>query len=414
MKKTVRTIGIFIVMAAILAACMPTASAATQAVAPTAIVATQAPAQSNTSANLMDQEQTYEAVYALANPSVVNIQVVIGSSSTTTSSQDNNNQIIPGFPEFQIPQQQTPTTAEGSGFIYDTQGHIVTNNHVVEGATKITVTFSDSTQAAATLVGTDPGADLAVIKVDVDASLLKPLTLADFSTVKVGQIVAAIGNPFGLQGSMSTGIVSGLGRMLESSSSSSRTQNTLNFSIPDMIQTDTAINPGNSGGPLLNMNGEVIGVNTAIETTSGTNSGVGYAIPSSIVKAVADELIKNGKVEHSWLGIAGTSLTADLAQAMGLDANQRGVLISEISSGGPADKAGLRGSSKSAMVDGIQYSIGGDVITSIDGNQVKNFDDLLSYIFLNTKAGQKVELGILRDGKAQTVTVTLAARPTSN
>lgn len=202
--------------------------------------------------------------------------------------------------------------------------------------------------------------------------------------------------------------------MLSSSSSSSNSQSTLNFSIPDMIQTDTAINPGNSGGPLLNLDGEVIGVNTAIETTSGTNSGVGYAIPSSIVQSVADQLIKTGKVEHTWLGIAGTTLTANISQAMELDASTRGVLISEVTSGGPADKAGIQGSSKTAMIDGIEYSIGGDIITSIDGNEVKNFDDLLSYIFMNTQAGQKVELGILREGKAQTVTVTLVARPSSN
>lgn len=411
MRKTIQTSGIIIVMAALIAACAPVATS-TQPAA-TAIVSTAAPVQSSTGVDLAGQEKSYEAVYELANPSVVNIQVVIGSTADTTA-QDNSNQTVPGFPEFQLPQEQTPTAAEGSGFIYDTQGHIVTNNHVVEGATKITVTFSDGTQAAATLVGTDPGADLAVIKVDVSSALLKPLTLADFSTVKVGQIVAAIGNPFGLQGSMSTGIVSGLGRMLSSSSTSSGSQTTLNFSIPDMIQTDTAINPGNSGGPLLNLEGEVIGVNTAIETTSGTNSGVGYAIPSSIVKSVADTLIKDGKVEHSWLGIAGTTLTADMSTEMGLDANQRGVLISEITQGGPADKAGLLGSSKTATIDGIDYSVGGDIITSIDGKEVKNFDDLLSYIFLNTQAGQKVELGILRDGKAQTVTVTLAARPASN
>lgn len=413
MKKTIRTTGIIILLAAMLAACAPAVGSSTQIVAPTAAANTAEAVQPNPEVNLVDQEKAYENIYELANPAVVNIQVVMNSTSTT-SSQGFFDQVIPGFPEFSTPQESTPTTAEGSGFVYDTQGHIVTNNHVVEGASSIVVTFSDGSQAAAQVVGTDPGADLAVIKVESTASLPTPLTMADFSTIKVGQIVAAIGNPFGLQGSMSTGIVSGLGRMLSSSSSSSNSQSTLNFSIPDMIQTDTAINPGNSGGPLLNLDGEVIGVNTAIETTSGTNSGVGYAIPSSIVQSVADQLIKTGKVEHTWLGIAGTTLTANISQAMELDASTRGVLISEVTSGGPADNAGIQGSSKTAMIGGIEYSIGGDIITSIDGNEVKNFDDLLSYIFMNTQAGQKVELGILREGKAQTVTVTLVARPSSN
>jgi len=234
--------------------------------------------------------------------------------------------------------------------------------------------------------------------------------------VKVGEIAVAIGNPFGLQGSMSTGIVSGLGRMLETNGAQNQSQfqsNTPNFSIPDMIQTDTAINPGNSGGPLLNLAGEVIGVNTAIATTSGTNSGVGYAIPSSIVKAIADQLIENGKVDHAWLGIAGQDLTSNLATAMKLDAGQRGVLINEVVQGGPADKAGLKGSSTTVTIYGIDVSVGGDVITAVDKVEVKNFDDLLSYIFLHTQSGQKVELTILRDGKPMTVTVTLASRPGS-
>jgi 2-alkenal reductase len=410
MKRTFLMPFILIIALAFLSACTAAPAAATQQ--PVVAAATQAPTSAASSALLPANslEQAYMQVYEAVNPSVVNIQVI--QEISNTSSQGFT---IPGFPELQNP-QTTPSVVEGSGFVYDTNGHIVTNNHVIENASNIVVTYSDGSQASAKLVGTDPGADLAVIQVEGDFSKLKPLSLADFSTVKVGEIAVAIGNPFGLQGSMSTGIVSGLGRMLETNGAQNQSQfqsNTPNFSIPDMIQTDTAINPGNSGGPLLNLAGEVIGVNTAIATTSGTNSGVGYAIPSSIVKAIADQLIENGKVDHAWLGIAGQDLTSNLATAMKLDAGQRGVLINEVVQGGPADKAGLKGSSTTVTIYGIDVSVGGDVITAVDKVEVKNFDDLLSYIFLHTQSGQKVELTILRDGKPMTVTVTLASRPAS-
>ncbi|HBF41139.1 MAG TPA: hypothetical protein DDW19_05050 [Anaerolineaceae bacterium] len=410
MKRTFLMPFILIIALAFLSACTAAPAAATQQ--PVVAAATQAPTSAASSALLPANslEQAYMQVYEAVNPSVVNIQVI--QEISNTSSQGFT---IPGFPELQNP-QTTPSVVEGSGFVYDTNGHIVTNNHVIENASNIVVTYSDGSQASAKLVGTDPGADLAVIQVEGDFSKLKPLSLADFSTVKVGEIAVAIGNPFGLQGSMSTGIVSGLGRMLETNGAQNQSQfqsNTPNFSIPDMIQTDTAINPGNSGGPLLNLAGEVIGVNTAIATTSGTNSGVGYAIPSSIVKAIADQLIENGKVDHAWLGIAGQDLTSNLATAMKLDAGQRGVLINEVVQGGPADKAGLKGSSTTVTIYGIDVSVGGDVITAVDKVEVKNFDDLLSYIFLHTQSGQKVELTILRDGKPMTVTVTLASRPGS-
>jgi len=410
MKRTFLMPFILIIALAFLSACTAAPAAATQQ--PVVAAATQAPTSAASSALLPANslEQAYMQVYEAVNPSVVNIQVI--QEISNTSSQGFT---IPGFPELQNP-QTTPSVVEGSGFVYDTNGHIVTNNHVIENVSNIVVTYSDGSQASAKLVGTDPGADLAVIQVEGDFSKLKPLSLADFSTVKVGEIAVAIGNPFGLQGSMSTGIVSGLGRMLETNGAQNQSQfqsNTPNFSIPDMIQTDTAINPGNSGGPLLNLAGEVIGVNTAIATTSGTNSGVGYAIPSSIVKAIADQLIENGKVDHAWLGIAGQDLTSNLATAMKLDAGQRGVLINEVVQGGPADKAGLKGSSTTVTIYGIDVSVGGDVITAVDKVEVKNFDDLLSYIFLHTQSGQKVELTILRDGKPMTVTVTLASRPGS-
>ncbi|MEN6571161.1 MAG: trypsin-like peptidase domain-containing protein [Anaerolineaceae bacterium] len=412
MKKTILTPLTLIIALAFLAACTAAPAAITQQPTEPA-AATQAVPNGVTAPapqSAVAVEQAYMQVYTEANPSVVNIQVIQDVSNTQSQGLT-----LPGLPQLQNP-QTTPSQVEGSGFVYDSNGHIVTNNHVIENAANIVVTFADGSQSSAKLVGTDPGADLAVIQVQGDFSQLKPLALADFSTVKVGEIAVAIGNPFGLQGSMSTGIVSGLGRMLQTGSDQTQSQtqsSTPNFSIPDMIQTDTAINPGNSGGPLLNLTGQVIGVNTAIATTSGTNSGVGYAIPSSIVREIADLLIKNGKVDHAWLGIAGGDLTSNLATAMKLDAGQRGVLISEVVQGGPAEKAGLKGSSTNVTIYGIDVTVGGDIITAVDKVPVKTFDDLLSYIFLHTQSGQKVELSILRDGKPMTVTVTLESRPAS-
>lgn len=357
--------------------------------------------------DLTPSEQVLVGLYETVNPSVVSIRVVLKAEATSTQSFTLPD--IPGMPNIpnitpNTPDQQNtiPSQGQGSGFVYDAQGHIITNNHVVENAERIVVTFSDGSEAEASLVGTDPGADLAVIKVDVDPSMLFPVTLGDSEGLKVGQTVVAIGNPFGLQNSMSTGIVSGLGRMLDTGGS---------YSIPDMIQTDTAINPGNSGGPLLNLQGQVIGVNTAIESQVRQSSGVGYAVPVSLVKLVVPDLIANGKTEHAWLGISGSTLNADLAKAMNLDAKTRGVLIGEVMKDSPSEKAGLQGSSTSVTVDGIDRQIGGDVITSVDGHPVKVFDDLLGYVFTHTKPGDMVTLNIIRNGQQQEIKVTVAARP---
>lgn len=361
--------------------------------------------------SLTAQEETLVQLYEKLNPSVVSIRVVLSTSSTGQTFQFPGNPGNPGNPNDnnQSPNSVIPDQAEGSGFILDTAGHIVTNNHVVEGADRVVVTFSDGTEAEATVVGTDPYTDLAVIKVNVDSSLLVPVTLGDSESLKVGQTVIAIGNPYNLNNSMSTGIISGLGRMLDVSSDT--ISSTSNYSIPNVIQTDAAINPGNSGGPLFNLDGQVIGVNSAIESPVRASSGVGYAIPSALVAKVASALIADGKVQHAMLGIKGGTLTADLAKAMGLDANQRGILVTEVVDGGPAAKAGLQGSSKTATIDGIETKIGGDVITAIDGKTVKVFDDLLGYILTYTKAGDTVNLTILRDGKEMQVKVTLEARP---
>ena len=350
-------------------------------------------AQAEGSVSLLDLEQEFVGVYERVNPSVVNIRVTSNGS-------------IPQVPSLDIP--SIPQGGQGSGFVYDTSGHVVTNNHVVDGADRIVVTFADGMEAQARLVGTDPNADLAVIKVDVDAARLEPATLADSDALKVGQIVIAIGNPFGLQGSMTTGIVSGLERDLRTDA---RTPSGASYTIPDIIQTDAAINPGNSGGPLLNLKGEVIGVNTAIESPVRASSGVGYAVPVNIVKRIVPELIADGKVEYPWLGVSGQTLIPGVAKAMGLSEDQRGVLVIEAVSGGPAAQAGLKGSQEQATIDGQTVPVGGDVIVGIDDQTVEKFDDLLGYIVQKAKVGQTVTLRILRGGETQDIEVTLGERP---
>lgn len=371
-------------------------------VQPVTVVEKPAQITQSSGQNLSTAEEQMVALYERVNPSVVNIRVIV-PSTTILDQLPNDHPDVPSSPQESIPSQ-----AEGSGFVISKDGYIVTNNHVVEGASRIIVTFSDSSEAEAKIIGTDPYSDLAVIKVDVDASLLTPVTLGDSEALKIGQTVIAIGNPYNLNNSMSTGIISGLGRMLEVGS---ETIGGSGYSIPDVIQTDAAINPGNSGGPLFNLQGEVIGVNTAIESPVRANSGVGYAVPSSLVSKVAAQLIEKGEVEHAWLGIRGGSLNGDLATAMGLDMNQRGILVSEVVEDSPAAKAGLKGSDETVQIDGLDANIGGDIITAINDKPVRVFDDLLGYILTNTSAGDKVTLDIIRDGKAIQVEVTLEARP---
>ncbi len=382
----------------------PTAVVPTQ---PAAIPPTGNGASTGASSDLLSAYQgTLENIYSTVSPSVVNIHVVEQVSGSGSGGLQ-----IPGFPFFNLPggrQQQQPQVqnALGSGFVWDQNGDIVTNNHVVAGANKIEVTFSDGTTVPATLVGADPDSDLAVVKVNVPAAQLHPVTMGDSNTLKVGQLAIAIGNPFGLEGSMSTGIISAVGRDLPANENA-----TQSYTIPDIIQTDTAINPGNSGGVLIDMQGQVVGVTSAIESSSNSNSGVGFAIPSAIVKNVVPALIQNGKYVHTWLGISGTTLTLDLANAMKLNANQRGALIEDVSPNSPADKAGLRGSSQQVTIDGENVNVGGDVITAVDNHPILQMDDLIAYLESNTKVGQKVTLTILRGGQQQTLDVTLEARP---
>lgn len=362
-------------------------------------------------ATILSEQQTLIDLYRRVNPSVVSIRVTGGSISVGELPQDHPE--IPGFPGFPIdPGNALPQQSQGSGFVYDNLGHIVTNNHVVAGANRITIIFWDGTEAAATLVGADPDSDLAVVRVaEFDSASFPPVPVGDSDSLEVGQFVVAIGNPFGLANSMTTGIVSGLGRMLPTGVSFS---GGVGFNIPAIIQTDAAINPGNSGGPLLNLNGEVVGVNTAIESTSRAFAGIGYAVPAKMVSRVVPDLIANGRYQHPWLGIRGGTLSSALAEAMELPAGQRGVLISEVIDGGPAAKAGLRGGNEVIQIDGLDANIGGDVIIAIDGRTVREFDDVLTYIVQETSTGQTITLTILREGQEQEVAVTLEARPTSN
>ncbi len=291
----------------------------------------------------------------------------------------------------------------GSGFIFDKEGHIITNNHVVKDTKKIDVTFIDGTSYRAEIIGTDPYADIAVIKIDVNSKKLYPIPIGDSSKLKVGEQIAAIGNPFGLSGSMTSGIVSQLERLLPSGAG---------FSIPDVIQTDTAINPGNSGGPLLNMKGEIVGVNTAIYSNDGSFSGVGFSIPSNVILKIVPVLIKEGEFQHPWVGISSANITPDLAELLNLQ-DAKGVLIMTVVKDSPADKANLRGSSQTATADGIEYIIGGDIVLSIDGKEVRKIDDILTHLQREKNVGDTLNLGILRDGKSINITLTLEERPES-
>ncbi len=290
----------------------------------------------------------------------------------------------------------------GSGIVYDTSGHIITNNHVVESSLKITVVFHDGQSLPAKVVGTDPYSDLAVIKVEPSSYVLYPLQLGDSSDLRIGDQVAAIGNPFGLTGSLTSGIISQLGRLLEPPNTS--------FSIPNVIQTDTPINPGNSGGPLLDMEGEVVGINTAIQSETGEFSGVGFAIPSNTMKKIVPVLIKTGHYDHPWLGITGLSIDPDLASTLKLPVSF-GFLINTVVPNSSASQAGLQGYNKTATINGILYKIGGDIIIAADGYPIKKIDDLLNYLQDQKSVGDKMVLTIIRDGKTMQVTLTLQQRP---
>ena len=292
----------------------------------------------------------------------------------------------------------------GSGFVFDKKGHIITNAHVVKDATKVVVTFLDGRSYNAEIIGIDEFTDLAVIKVNADLSLLHPLFIGDSSNLKVGEQIAAIGNPFGLSGSMTSGIVSQLGRLLPSS---------IGYSIPDVIQTDAAINPGNSGGPLLNMRGEIVGINTAIQSATGEFTGVGFSIPSQTVAKIVPTLIEKGEYKHPWIGISGRDIDPDIANVLNLK-DAVGFLIITVVNDSPASNAGLIGSDKTIEVEGIDYSIGGDIILSVDGIEVRKIDDILIHLQRAKTVGSEMVLEVLRDGRTTNVTIVLQERPNGN
>jgi S1-C subfamily serine protease len=330
------------------------------------------------------EEQLLVNIYERVNPAVVNIDIAVRALDDLSG------------------------VGSGSGFVIDKQGHIVTNNHVVEDADQMRVTFADGIVAEAQLVARDEDSDLAVIKVDVDPDRLVPLELGNSSSLRVGQRVIAIGNPWDLGGTMTVGIVSALGRSLPG-----RITADLGFySIPDLIQTDAAINPGNSGGPLLDSRGRVVGVNTAIRSEDRSNSGVGFAVPVDIVKRVVPALIDEGRYRYPYLGITanGNVTVAELSTELDLPV-QHGVLISEVSSGQPAARAGLRGGTDEYNFLGQRVTIGGDIILAIDGYELRDFDDLIAYLVRETSVGQEVVLTILRDGETLQVSLTLGERP---
>lgn len=334
-------------------------------------------------------------IYERLAPSVVNIEVAVETPH-------------PDIVEFGV--------SRASGFVLDTEGHIVTNAHVVADASNISVTFNDGYVTTAELVGSDVFSDLAVVRVNVNPDRLHPLVIGDSDSVHVGARAIAIGNPFGLASSMTVGIVSGLGRQLPSAELISN-DITPGFQNPSIIQVDTDINPGNSGGPLLNSQGEVIGVNTAIRTESGIFEGVGFAVPAATVRRVVPELIAKGQVEYAWLGI--TVLPVDegygvaaLAEPLGLPV-EAGVLINNVSNNSPASKGGLQGGNHLETVRGRTVCAGGDIIVAINGDFIATMDELVSYLVVNTAPGDTVTLLVVRGQDTFEVPVTLESRPTT-
>jgi S1-C subfamily serine protease len=358
-------------------------------------------------------QSTLVNIYEQVNPSVVNIQVSKSAVPNASGSpefpffESPDNPELPGIPN--IPESPSPFgQGLGSGFVWDEQGNIITNNHVVAGADEIEVTFADGTIVPAELIGADPDSDLAVIHVDLPSQQLIPVEVADSNQLRVGQLAIAIGNPFGLDGTMTVGIISALGRSLPASDNLSTGPV---YRIPDVIQTDAPINPGNSGGVLLNDRGQVIGVTAAIESPVRANAGIGFVIPTAIVSRVVPQLISEGFYAHPYLGISGVSLYPDLAEAMKLEPQQKGALVGDVVADGPADKAGISGSSQQVTIDGFDIQVGGDVITAIDDQIINNMDDLIAFLSANTEVGQSVTLTVLRDGEEQQIEVNLEARP---
>lgn len=332
--------------------------------------------QKNITSNTYSTELSFIEIFEKSEPGVVRINV------QRNESQDGINGV-------------------GSGFVFDKRGHIITNAHVVKDSKKVTVTFLDGRSYNAEIVGIDEFTDTAVIKVNTKNTILHPLFIGDSSNLKVGESIAAIGNPFGLSGSMSSGIISQVGRLLPSGAG---------YSIPDIIQTDAAINPGNSGGPLLNIRGEVVGINTAIQSTTGEFTGVGFAVPSQTIAKIIPNLIKDGEYKHPWIGISGRDVDPDTADILQIE-DAIGFLIITVVEDSPAFDAGLIGSDKIIEEDGVQYAVGGDIILAVDGIDVRKIDDILIHLQRVKSVGDEMILEILRDGRTTNATIILQERP---
>ena len=342
------------------------------------------------------EEAQLIALYQRVSPAVVSVQVV---------------RPVEGLFLPQAEGQEDDEVFErgqGSGVIIDAGGIVVTNHHVIEGARLVEVTLWDGTTLSAEVLGRDPDSDIAVLRVERGDIALQAAELGDSDSLVVGQRAVAIGNPFGWQGTLTVGIISGLGRTLQLGHASERVSG--RFSIPEMIQTDAAINFGNSGGPLLDAQGRVIGVNTAMNSSSGVSSGVGFAVPINTVKRVLPDLIANGSYRYPWLGVTGTDLRPVHREAMGVEV-ARGAIIDAVTPNGPADRAGLRGSTDSVEQFGERVGIGGDIIVAIDDRPVRQFDDLLIHLVRAKRPGDTVRLTVIRDGQEQEVSVTLGERP---
>jgi 2-alkenal reductase len=362
----------------------PTATPLSRPTSPPVVVATPTRLPEADLTELDVQDALLTNIYQRANPAVVYIEVMarMGGGLEPLGS--------------------------GSGFVIDQEGHIVTNNHVVENADALQVTFADGSVASdVDILGLDPYSDLAVIQVNVAPERLMPLELGDSDALQVGQQVIAIGNPFGLQGTMTAGVVSAVGRTLRSQILQGGS-----FSNPDVIQTDAAINPGNSGGPLLDSRGRVVGVNTAIRSNTGANAGIGFAVPVNTVKRIVPSLISEGAYEYPYLGITSNNnfTVAELAATLDLPVDQ-GVLIAEVQPGTAAAEAGLQGGDREVEVMGQSVVFGGDIITAIDEEELRTFDDLVAYLVSDTEVGQEVLLTIIRDGREIDVPVMLGERP---
>ncbi|MCB0174808.1 MAG: trypsin-like peptidase domain-containing protein [Anaerolineae bacterium] len=362
-------------------------------------------------------EDAFTDLYQDTVPSVVNIRVTKEFDTTDLQrfgfslpnphgEEEPNDEATPdseGENDQQLPEEFF-SQGGGSGFVWDDEGHIVTNYHVVDGATTIEVIFSDDTRVPAELVGSDPDGDVAVIKVDPTAVSLQPITIGDSEALEVGQLAIAIGSPFGQDFTLTTGIVSGVGRTIRSGNTQ--------FSIPEVIQTDAAINPGNSGGPLLNRQGEVIGINTQIISMTGSNSGVGFAVPINIAKRIVPVIIQGDDYEYAWLGISGNTLTSEAAEFRDLDADFRGALVAEVTEDGPAAQAGLQGRNESLNASSDEFFYSGDIITTINGEPINDMNDLITYLVEETKPGDVVTLDIIHDdGSQESIKVTLGVRP---